>query len=150
MIYFVSVLILTSFAQAKTLQQSLEGKWQGYCSPNATEGTSKMCSYNFSKNGEGNYQCEQYKDLRCKAKAKKNLNNPFHYSVVQEHDKTGKVSLDYDELKDVKQEKHRVYITGDVLRVQTYEVVRLPSSANQAENLEAQGVIPFFEFTRAK
>jgi len=151
-IFILFALVLGGIAQAaraKSFQDSLEGKWQGFCSPVAIAGTSKMCSYTFFKNGKGAYTCDYYKDLRCGEKEAKTTNMTFSYNLSQPTDKTAKVTLDYSSLDDdVKQEKHRFFITGNVLRVQTYEVVRLPSS--KPENLEAQGVVPFFEYTRAK
>jgi hypothetical protein len=146
-ILFIAAFTFTNFANAKSFIDSLEGKWVGFCSPLATSGTSKICTYTF-KRSSGTYSCEFYKDLRCANKSSETSQIQFKYSVSQSQEKTGKVTLDFQDFKDVTQEKHGFFITGDVLRVQTYEVVRLPSS--KSENLEAQGVVPFFEYTRSK
>jgi hypothetical protein len=150
---FLFLLIFIGFvseapAAAKTLQESLDGKWQGFCSPNATANTSRMCAYSFQKKGTGTYQCDYYKDLRCTTKDSKTTTAAFGFTVSGGTEKTGKVNLDFVDREDVKQEKSRFYITGDVLRVQVAEIFRMPES--KTEDLEAQGVIPFFEYTKVK
>lgn len=152
-LFFLFPFIFAGFVSAapvatKTLQDSLDGKWQGFCSPLATTNTGRICTYSFLKNGSGTYQCDYYKDLRCTGKEAKTTTAPFQFTVSGGTEKTGKVSLDFLDRDDVKQEKSRFYITGDVLRVQVYEVFRLPEV--KEENLEAQGVIPFFEYTKEK
>jgi len=128
---------------------SLEGKWLGFCMPNATAGTSSMCSYSF-KIGSGSYQCDYFKDLRCATKDAKSTTASFRYSLRGGTPKTGPatVNIDYEDRTDIKQEKSRVFITGEVLRLQVYEVLRLP--AEHDEKLDSQGVVPFFEFTKVK
>lgn len=144
-LFVVSTQVLA--APAKNMADALEGKWLGFCSPQATSNTSKMCSYTFQK-GAGVYQCEQFKDLRCSKKDSKSSSMAFHYTIQGSNQQNLKLSIEYTDRSDIRQEKSRTYITGDVLRMQVYEVFRMPES--KEENLEAQGVIPFFEFTKAK
>jgi hypothetical protein len=137
-------------AAPKTLQESLDGKWQGFCTPIAAANTSRQCNYSFQKAGTGVYQCDYYKDLRCTSTSKdsKTTSAPFRFTVSGGTEKTGKVNIEFIDRDDVRQEKSRFYITGEVLRVQVYEVLRMPEI--KEENLEGQGVIPFFEFTKTK
>ncbi|WP_413289969.1 hypothetical protein [Bdellovibrio sp. HCB337] len=156
---FLCVFVLANFAYAgrspaasskatpKNLQEVLEGKWTGFCSPQATSGTGRICHYSFSKDGTGAYRCEYYKDLRCGTKDSKTTSAAFKYKAHGEGEKSGRVTVDFEDREDVQQEKSRVFVTGDVLRVQVYEVLRMPASTDQSE---AQGVVPFFEYTKAK
>lgn len=155
------VLMLASFAYAgrgtasssaakaapKNLQDVLEGKWTGYCSPQATTGTGRICHYNFQSNNTGSYRCEYYKDLRCETKDSKSTTAAFRYKAMGEGEKSGRVTIDFEDREDIQQEKSRVFVTGDVLRVQVYEVLRMPANEDKSE---AQGVVPFFEYTKSK
>jgi hypothetical protein len=150
---FLFLFIFAGFVSAasaapKTLQDTLDGKWQGFCLPQAETGTGRMCSYSFQKNGIGTFQCEYYKDLRCTSKGSKTTMAPLRFTVSAGTEKTGKVSLEFSDREDVKMEKSRFYVTGDVLRVQVYEVFRMPEGKD--EKLEDQGVVPYFEYTKVK
>ncbi|HEY8272414.1 MAG TPA: hypothetical protein VIG33_16095 [Pseudobdellovibrionaceae bacterium] len=140
--------VSTASATAKSFQNLLEGKWQGFCSPQALTNTGRICAYTFQKSGSGTYQCDYYKDVRCTSKDSKSITSPFQFTVSGAGEKAGKVSLIFLDREDVKQEKSRFYITGDVLRVQVSEVFSAPEA--KKEDLEAQGVIPFFEYTKVK
>ncbi|MGZ3742215.1 MAG: hypothetical protein ACXWRE_00700 [Pseudobdellovibrionaceae bacterium] len=135
-------------ATGKTFQDHLEGKWQGFCTPQALTNTGKMCNYTFKKGGSGIYECDYYKDLRCSTRDQKTTTSIFQFTINGGDEKTVKVNLIFSNREDVKQEKSRFYITGEVLRVQVYEVFNMPET--KKEDLESQGVIPFFEYTRVK
>lgn len=151
----LSILCMAGIASAnpaavksKTMHESLIGKWLGFCSPHATTNTSRLCSYTFQKSGAGVYQCEHFTDLRCSGKADKVVNSAFNFKVFTEPDKTGRANIEFVDREDIRQEKSRMFLTGDTLRVQVYEVMRMPASAE--EKLDVQGVIPFYEFTKVK
>lgn len=150
LVFIFSLLMVTALqvhatAAAKSAD-SIEGKWLGFCSPQATSGTGKICNYTFNK-GAGTYQCETFKDLRC-TKKDKSTSSSFRYTVQSSNEQNLKLNIEYNDREDIRQEKSRAYVTGDVLRLQMYEIFRLPDA--KEENLEAQGVIPFFEFTKGK
>lgn len=132
----------------KNMQDALIGKWLGFCSPQALTNSSRLCSYTFKKSGSGVYECEHFKDLRCSGKAEKVISSAFNFKVFTEPDKTGRANIEFIDREDIRQEKSRMYLTGDTLRVQVYEVMRMPA-ANE-EKLDSQGVVPFYEFTKVK
>jgi hypothetical protein len=143
------LLLLVSTAQVNAdpkTTDTLEGRWNGFCSPQATSNTGKICNYTFQK-GTGTYQCDTFKDLRC-TKKHKSTSSAFRYTVQSSNEQNLKLNIEYNDREDIRQEKARAYVTGNVLRLQMYEIFRLPDA--KEENLEAQGVIPFFEFTRGK
>jgi hypothetical protein len=134
-------------ARPKSMAEALEGKWIGFCSPQALSNTGKICHYTFQKDS-GTYQCEYFKDLRCNKKDDKVTTVAFHYTIQGSNEQNLKLNIEFADRPDIRQEKSRAYITGSVLRLQVYEVFRLPDV--KEENLDAQGVLPFFEFTKAK
>lgn len=134
--------------QVKKINENFDGTWVGFCSPSATSGTSKLCTYVFKKDGSGDFSCEYFKDLRCTTKDTKTLKAGFKFMAIGVNEKDAKLNIDYADREDIRQEKARAFITGDVLRLQIYEVLRMPDVKD--EKLEAQGVIPFFEFTRKR
>ncbi len=144
---FLLLFSVQAQAESKNMAADLEGKWLGFCSPDATKSTSKMCNYSFQK-GVGEYQCNYFKDLRCTKKDSKSTMSTFRYSIQSSNEQNLKLNIEYNDRSDIRQEKSRAYITGKVLRMQMYEIFRLPDV--KVEDLEAQGVIPFFEFTKAK
>src|SRR5437868_6587289 len=100
---FLYILSFVSFAQAapKTLQDSIEGKWLGFCSPQANSNTGRICSYTFQKAGVGTYQCDYYKDLRCTTKDSKSTAAPFHYTASGTSDKIGKTNIEFNNREDI-------------------------------------------------
>ncbi len=142
--------LLVSALQANAVgpksADGIEGKWLGFCSPQATSNTGKICNYTFQK-GTGAYQCDTFKDLRC-TKKDKSVSSAFRYTVQSSNEQNLKLNIEYNDREDIRQEKVRAYVTGNVLRLQMYEIFRLPDA--KEEDLEAQGVIPFFEFTKGK
>src|SRR5437868_11947444 len=132
---FMSTLQAHAAGAAKSAD-GIEGKWLGFCSPQASSGTGKICNYTFNK-GAGTYQCDTFKDLRC-SKKDKSTSSSFHYTVQSSNEQNLKLNIEYNDREDIRQEKSRAYVTGDVLRLQMYEIFRLPDA--KEENLEAQGV----------
>lgn len=152
LIIFTAEVTMAGSGVTKPSNDILSGKWLGYCAPQADSKTSRMCSYTFKKDGSGTYQCDYYKDLRCATKDTKSTSSPFHFSIANGDGKTGKVNIEFSDREDVKEERSRYYISGDVLRFQVYQFMRLPAESKDTkeESSEAQGIVPFFEYTREK